>query len=281
MKNGKKNKKNKNDYTMIDKSTLTSVDNNSSTTKLEGNYSPAEIAKFDALAENWWNPKGRYKTALEFNRARIEYFIERICDYYKLDKNATRPLQGLRILDVGCGGGLVCEPLARAGAQVTGIDVSEVSIQVAKRHAMQSELDITYIHEHAQNYSQENETLFDVVINAEVIEHVPNQKELVLHCSKLCKVGGCVIMATLNRTVKSFVVGIIGAEYIMRYLPIGTHSWYLFVSPFELNSMASIARLKLRAESGMSYNLFTKRWRVSKSVAVNYMQIYERLGSIR
>jgi 2-polyprenyl-6-hydroxyphenyl methylase/3-demethylubiquinone-9 3-methyltransferase len=266
---------------MLDKSQLTSVKKNSTTVELDGNYSPEEIAKFDALAENWWDPNGLYKTALEFNRARVEYFISQICDFYKLDKTTDKPLQGLRILDVGCGGGLVCEPLALAGAEVTGIDVSEMSIEVAKRHAIGANLNITYIHEHAQNFIESNASAFDVVINAEVIEHVPNQKELVGHCSKLCKVGGCVIMATLNRTIKSFLVGIIGAEYIMRYLPKGTHTWYLFVTPFELNSMASIGRLRLQAEIGMSYNLFTKKWRTSKSLAVNYVQIYERLGSIR
>jgi 2-polyprenyl-6-hydroxyphenyl methylase/3-demethylubiquinone-9 3-methyltransferase len=271
---------------MLDKSKLTSLKNNSSTNEpsdapIEENYSPQEIAKFDALAENWWDPNGKYKTALEFNRARVDYFITQICEYYNLDASADKPLKGLRILDVGCGGGLVCEPLAQAGAQLTGIDVSEMSIEVAKRHAIASGLDITYIHKHAQNFMEENEVPFDVVINAEVIEHVPNQKELVGHCGKLCKVGGCIIMATLNRTVKSFLVGIIGAEYIMRYLPKGTHSWYLFVTPFELNSMASIARMKLVTEIGMSYNLLSKTWRTSKSLGVNYVQIYEKLGSIR
>ena len=264
---------------MLVKSQLTTLQKNSDEADASNaNFSPEEIAKFDALAENWWDPNGKYKTALEFNRARVEYFIEQICAYYELDSSADKPLQGLRILDVGCGGGLVCEPLAKAGAEVTGIDVSEMSVEVAKRHAITSELDITYIHAHAQNFAQENKEPFDVVVNAEVIEHVPDQKALVKECGQLCKVGGCVVMATLNRTIKSFLVGIIGAEYIMRYLPIGTHSWYLFVTPFELNSMASVARMRLYGEIGMAYSLFTKRWRTTKSLAVNYVQIYERLG---
>lgn len=275
---------------MLDKSKLSSVRTGeqknvtagaSNNTGSEGNYSPEEIAKFDKLAESWWDPNGSYKTAIEFNRARVEYFIAQICAFYKLDANQDKPLSGLRILDVGCGGGLVCEPLAQAGAAVTGVDVSEMSIEVAKRHALQSGLDIEYRHEHAEHTMRHTETPYDVVINAEVIEHVPNQKELVKQCSTLCKVGGCVIMATLNRTVKSFVIGIIGAEYIMRYLPRGTHSWYLFVTPFELNSMASIARMKLVTEIGMAFNIFNKKWRTTKSLGINYIQIYERLGKIR
>ncbi len=264
---------------MLDKSKLSTVNNDSENP--DGNFSPEEIAKFDKLAESWWDPNGQYKTALEFNRARVEYFVEQICQFYDLDINKIQPLTGLRILDVGCGGGLVCEALAKGGATVTGIDVSEMSIEVAKRHAIKSNLQIEYIHTHAQHFVESNEQPFDVVINAEVIEHVPNQKELVGQCSKLCKIGGCVIMATLNRTIKSFLVGIIGAEYIMRYLPRGTHSWHLFVTPFELNSMASIARMKLVTEIGMAFNLITKKWRTSRSLGVNYVQIYERLGSIR
>ncbi len=267
---------------MLDKNKLSSIKKDSSAeNSSSGNFSPQEIAKFDALAENWWDPNGQYKTALEFNRARVEFFIQQICAFYNLDARAEKPLQGLRILDVGCGGGLVCEPLAQAGGEVTGIDVSEMSIQVARRHALKSKLDITYIHTHAQHFVDEGHAPFDVVVNAEVIEHVPNQKELVGHCGKLCKIGGCVIMATLNRTLKSFLVGIIGAEYIMRYLPRGTHNWYLFVTPFELNSMASVARMRLVTEIGMAFSLFTKKWRISKSLGVNYVQIYERLDNLR
>lgn len=266
---------------MLDKSKLTSVEKNTSPNAGNDNYSEQEIAKFDALAENWWDPQGKYKTALEFNRARVEYFIAQICQFYKRDPNDAKPLAGLRILDVGCGGGLVCEPLAQAGAEVSGIDVSEMSIEVAKRHALKSGLNIHYTHQHAKQAVAESKHKFDVVINAEVIEHVPNQKELVKDCSDLCKVGGCVIMATLNRSLKSLFVAKIGAEYIMRYLPVGTHSWYLFVTPFELNSMASIARMKLLDEIGMKYNLLSKQWRTTPSLAVNYVQVYKRLGSIR
>ena len=265
---------------MLDKSKLSPSKKNSGQGESEG-FSPEEIAKFDALAENWWDPNGKYKTALEFNRARVDYFIEQLCTHFKLNPNDDKPLKGLRILDVGCGGGLVCEPLAQAGADVVGIDVSEVSIEVAKRHAITTGVSIDYRHEHAKSMAESETGQYDVVINAEVIEHVPNQKDLVIQCGQLCKEGGCVIMATLNRTIKSFIVGIIGAEYIMRYLPVGTHSWHLFVTPFELNSMASVARMKLSHETGMSYSLLTKKWKITKDVGVNYVQVYTKLGSIR
>jgi 2-polyprenyl-6-hydroxyphenyl methylase/3-demethylubiquinone-9 3-methyltransferase len=266
-------------FTMLDKSKLNPVQNDSTERTPTGNFSPAEIAKFDKFAESWWEPNGQYKTALEFNRARVEYFIAQICIFYGRDPEKREPLQGLHILDVGCGGGLVCEPLAKAGATVVGIDVSEMSVEVAKRHALTSCLDIEYRHEHAHHTSTSDKQHYDVVINAEVIEHVPNQNDLVRQCSQLCKVDGCVIMATLNRTIKSYLVGIVGAEYIMRYLPIGTHSWRAFVTPFELDSMASIANMQLVTEMGMAYNLFTKTWLTTSNLGVNYVKIYKRLAT--
>lgn len=263
---------------MLDKSKLNTIKNDTTAGSYSDNYSLSEIAKFDQLAESWWDPNGKYKTALEFNRARVEYFIEQICIHYGRDPNKLAPLQGLHILDVGCGGGLVCEPLAKAGAIVVGIDVSEVSIEVAKRHALQSRLNIEYRHEHAQHTSINDLHCYDVVINAEVIEHVPNQKDLVMQCSKLCKVDGCVIMATLNRTINSYLIGIVGAEYIMRYLPVGTHSWQAFVTPYELNRMASTADLNFVTEIGMAYRLFNKTWQKTRNLGVNYVQIYKRLA---
>ncbi|MBA6326453.1 bifunctional 2-polyprenyl-6-hydroxyphenol methylase/3-demethylubiquinol 3-O-methyltransferase UbiG [Colwellia sp. MB02u-6] len=262
---------------MLDKSKLNPVQNDSTERTSTGNYSLKEIAKFDKLAESWWDSNGQYKTALEFNRVRVAYFIAQICKFYHRDPNKLNPLQGLHILDVGCGGGLVCEPLAKAGATVVGIDVSEMSIEVAKRHALTSQLDIEYRHEHAQHTSKNDENRYDVVINAEVIEHIPNQQDLLKQCSQLCKVNGCVIMATLNRTIKSYLVAIVGAEYIMRYLPIGTHSWHAFVKPIELNNMAENGRLQLVTGIGMTYNLFTKTWSTTSSLAVNYVQVYQRL----
>lgn len=263
--------------TMLDKSKLNPLQNDSTERTISGNYSLEEIAKFDKLAENWWDPNGRYKTALEFNRVRVAYFIEQICTFYDRDPTKINPLQGLHILDVGCGGGLVCEPLAKAGATVVGIDVSEMSVAVAKRHALKSQLNIEYRHEHAQHTSTNDKNRYDVVINAEVIEHIPDQQDLVKQCSQLCKANGCVIMATLNRTIKSFLVAIVGAEYIMRYLPIGTHSWHAFVTPIELNNMAKNGGLQWVTGIGMVYSLFTKTWGRTSNLGVNYVQIYRRL----
>jgi 2-polyprenyl-6-hydroxyphenyl methylase/3-demethylubiquinone-9 3-methyltransferase len=262
---------------MLDKSKLNAIKNDNTEANYPSNFSPAEVAKFDQLAESWWDLNGQYKTALEFNRVRVGYFIDQICRHYNRDPSMKSPLQGLHILDVGCGGGLVCEPLAKAGATVVGVDVSEMSIEVAKSHAIKSGLNIEYRHEHAQHTSKTDQHSYDVVINAEVIEHVPNKKDLVKQCSQLCRVNGCVIMATLNRTIKSFLVGIIGAEYIMRYLPIGTHNWHDFVTPVELGQIASISHMQLVQEMGMSYSLFTEKWRTTHNLNVNYLQIYKRL----
>ncbi|WP_395338098.1 bifunctional 2-polyprenyl-6-hydroxyphenol methylase/3-demethylubiquinol 3-O-methyltransferase UbiG [Ningiella sp. W23] len=258
---------------MLDKSKLTK------TREDEQNISKEEIAKFDKLAENWWDPKGKFKTALEFNRARTEYFIEQIAIHFDRNPHSIDCLKALRVLDVGSGGGLVSEALARAGAIVTGIDASETSVQVAKRHALKSNLDIEYKHMLAEHMLKEARQ-FDVVINAEVVEHVPMPKELISQCSQLTKEGGCIVLATLNRTLRSFIIGIVGAEYIMRYLPIGTHNWHMFIKPLELNSWASINRMQLIEEKGMKYNLFTKQWNLSKSTAVNYVQIYRKLPAL-
>nr|WP_136251067.1 bifunctional 2-polyprenyl-6-hydroxyphenol methylase/3-demethylubiquinol 3-O-methyltransferase UbiG [Ningiella ruwaisensis] len=254
---------------MLDKSKL------QSSTKNSENISKEEIAKFDALAESWWDPKGKYKTALAFNKARTEYFIEQIANYYGRNHHSIDCLKDLSILDVGCGGGLVSETLAKAGAKVTGIDASETSIQVARRHAEKSGLNIDYKHMLAEHLLKEDKQ-YDVVINAEVVEHVPMPKELVSECSQLTKEGGCMIMATLNRGIRSFIIAIVGAEYIMRYLPIGTHNWHMFIKPLELNSWASINRMQLIDEKGIAMNPFTQQWRLTKSTAVNYIQVYKK-----
>ncbi|WP_412971760.1 bifunctional 2-polyprenyl-6-hydroxyphenol methylase/3-demethylubiquinol 3-O-methyltransferase UbiG [Glaciecola sp. MF2-115] len=257
---------------MLDKSKLSHLSKKDEGAK---NISSEEIERFDQLAESWWDPQGKYKTALIFNQARISYFIPQICEHFERDANAKNCLQGLNILDLGSGGGLVCEALAKQGANVTGIDASAMSVEVAKRHALKSDLDIDYRHMLSTDLVQQG-SQFDVVINAEVLEHVPDQNSLVEECSALTKDGGFVILATLNRTIKSYTIAIIGAEYVLRYLPIGTHSWGKFVRPVELHDMASFSGLTQVGESGMAYNPLSKRWRLSTDMSVNYIQTYKK-----
>lgn len=255
---------------MLDKSELKKVSAN------DQEITPEEIARFDRLAQAWWDPEGEYKAAIAFNEARVAYFIEKICAHYERNPDDPNCLHDLSILDLGCGGGLVSEALAKRGANVTGIDASELSIQVAKRHAKQSGLSIVYAHTLARELIKQDQC-FDVVINAEVIEHVPDQKGLVKQCSKLTAQGGLVILATLNRTITAYFIAIIGAEYIFRYLPIGTHSWGHFVSPLQLNSWASLAQLTLLQEMGMRFNPLSKKWSLTNSLKVNYVQTYQKI----
>jgi len=258
--------------TMLDKSKLSHI---SKTNENSSNVSAAEIERFDNLAESWWDANGKYKTALIFNQARLSYFIPQICQRFGKDPSQGDCLKGLTILDVGSGGGLVCEPLAARGAAVVGIDASAMSIEVAKRHALKSGLTIDYRHMLSSDLSKQDEK-FDVVINAEVVEHVPDQSALIKQCGDLTKDAGFVILATLNRTLKSYIIAILGAEYVMRYLPVGTHSWTKFVKPRELNQMASSAGLTQISESGMAYNPISGRWRLTKSLSVNYIQCYKK-----
>lgn len=257
--------------TMLDKSKLSHLSNKDE----NNNVSAKEIARFDDLAATWWDPNGMYKTALIFNQARIDYFIPQICAHFERDPSDIDCLKGLRILDVGSGGGLVCEPLAMRGASVVGIDASAMSVEVAKRHAMSSKLDIDYRHMLSTELLKQPER-FDVVINAEVVEHVPNQSALIEECATLVNEQGLLILATLNRTIKSYIIAIVGAEYVMRYLPIGTHSWSKFVKPEELRDMAKQAKASLVSSSGMTYNPFTKEWKLTPNMSVNYIQCYKK-----
>lgn len=234
------------------------------------NLSVQEIARFDAMAEQWWDPNGRYKTALAFNKARLGFICAQIEQHFA-DQN-LHPSQ-INILDVGSGGGLISEALALKGYTVTGIDPSGVSVEVARRHALQTDVSVTYQHCLADELNPE-EKQFDVVINAEVVEHVPDQQALIDQCCHLVKPSGLLILATLNRTAKSWLIAIFGAEYVMRYLPIGTHSWKKFVKPEELVEWTSKNSFCLTAQTGMSLNPFSGTWRTTNSLAVNYVQSF-------
>lgn len=248
--------------------------------KISGSLSPhnvsaEEVARFSALANEWWDPNGKYKTALAFNAARTSYIIRQLAHCHGREPRASACLEGLSILDVGCGGGLISEALAEHGARVTGIDASSTSIEVARRHAAHSKLDIDYKHCLTTQMLAQPQR-FDVVINAEVVEHVPDQRVLISECAQLVKPSGTLVLATLNRTFKSWIVAILGAEYIMRYLPIGTHDWNMFVKPVELSQWVSSEQFELVNETGMKLNPLNGKWRLSDSLAVNYIQVYHR-----
>ena len=256
-------------YTMLDKSQLSGTSSYSTT------LSSDEVAKFDKMAKEWWDPQGKFKTALEFNRARLAWMIPQIALHQGKDQSVSQCLQGVSVLDVGSGGGLVSEALAAHGASVTGIDASAVSIEVAKRHAQESRLTIDYQHCLSSDLVKQGKQ-FDTVINAEVVEHVPDQPQLIKECCQLVKPGGQLLLATLNRSIRSYIIAIIGAEYVMRYLPVGTHDWRYFVKPQELIDMTSSHGVEPSASTGMKYNPFSRQWRCVADHSVNYIQSYKK-----
>ena len=190
-----------------------------------------EIEKFSKIAEEWWNPEGKFKPLHKFNPIRISYIKDNIINTFKLT-NKNKPLNNIKILDIGCGGGLLSEPMSRLGAQVSGIDASEKNISIAKLHAKKNNLNIDYKCVSPENFNTKNK--FDVILNMEIIEHVDNINFFLESCSKLLKKNGIMFIATLNKTLKSYLFAIIGAEYVLRWLPIGTHEWEKFVKPEDL-----------------------------------------------
>ena len=191
-----------------------------------------EIQKFSSLAEEWWDVKGKFKPLHMFNPIRIEYITQMIKKYFKISDKKINPFNELKILDIGCGGGLISEPMARLGANVTGIDASEKNIKIAQIHSEENNLKINYINSSPERLKEKEE--FDIILNLEIIEHVEDVKLYIDSCSKLLKKGGLMFTATLNRTVVSYIKAIVGAEYILRWLPIGTHDWNKFIRPEEL-----------------------------------------------
>lgn len=249
--------------------------------RLQGEVSPSktdpdEIRRFDTMAEQWWDPHGKFKTALAFNEARLAVIEGQLKTHFSGIDDVDKPFTGLSVLDVGSGGGLISEPLAARGAEVLGIDASAVSVQVARRHALSQGIDVNYQHCLLEDLPPEQ---FDVVINAEVVEHVPDQASLIAQCAQRVKPGGLLILATLNRTPKSYLVAILGAEYLLRYLPIGTHRWDWFVKPQELRDWLPKNAFTPLVETGMSLNPLTGRWRTTRSMAVNYLMCFARTGA--
>ena len=228
-----------------------------------------EIQKFSRLADEWWDVNGKFKPLHMFNPIRIEYILENIKKHFKIENNKNNTLTGLKILDIGCGGGLISEPMARLGAKVTGIDASEKNINVAKLHSKQSNLNINYIKIAPENLNEIEK--FDVILNLEIVEHVDNVNLYIKSCYKLLKKNGLMFTATLNRSFTSYIKAIIGAEYILRWLPIGTHDWNKFIKPEELEKFLSQEKFYTLDIKGLKFNPFLKKWSKSKDLSVNYI----------
>ena len=227
-----------------------------------------EIEKFSRIAEEWWDPEGKFKPLHKFNPIRISYIKENIINSFKLN-NKDKPLNNVEILDIGCGGGLLSEPMCRLGAKVTGIDASEKNISIAKLHAKKSNLDINYVCTSPENFKTKSR--FDVILNMEIVEHVEDVDFFLKSCSKLLKKNGIMFVATINKTLKSYLFAIIGAEYILRWLPIGTHEWEKFITPDELIKIQKKNNLKLDALSGMKFNIIKDEWKISNDQSINYI----------
>ena len=228
-----------------------------------------EIQKFSKLAEEWWDVNGKFKPLHMFNPTRIEYITDKIKEYFKLENKKNNFLKGLKILDIGCGGGLISEPMARLGAEVTGIDAAEKNIKIARLHAKESNLHIRYLNKSPEQL-QEFEN-FDIILNLEIVEHVENVDLYIKTCRKLLKKDGIMFTATLNRTLTSYVKAIIGAEYVLRWLPIGTHDWNKFIKPQELDKKLTNEKFKTLDVKGMSFNPLSRKWKRSDDISVNYI----------
>ena len=232
---------------------------------------PAEVAKFEAMAAEWWDPKGKFKPLHMLNPCRLDYITRQIAAEFNRDLSQDKPFEGLRILDIGCGGGLLSEPMARLGATVVGADAAERNIPVARVHAEQSGLTIDYRHTTAEAIAEAGEQ-FDAVLNMEVVEHVADPQEFLTVCQTLVKPGGIMICSTLNRNAKSFAAAIIGAEYVMRWLPKGTHEWNKFITPDELFAMLEKGGLSPVDRKGFVFNPITWNWSISdRDLSVNYV----------
>ena len=228
-----------------------------------------EIQKFSRLADEWWDVKGKFKPLHMFNPIRIEYILEKIKHHYKIKNEKPFFLKNLEILDIGCGGGLISEPMARLGGSVTGIDASDKNIKVAKIHAKKNNLKINYLNKSPEELSEHEK--FDIILNLEIVEHVEDLNLYLKSCSKLLKKNGLMFTATLNRTLTSYLKAIIGAEYILRWLPIGTHDWNKFIKPEELEEKLKIKDFRTIDIKGLSFNPIFNKWKKSDDLSVNYI----------
>ena len=232
-----------------------------------------EIEKFSNMAAEWWDPEGKFKPLHKFNPIRIKYIKENIIKEFQL-RNKKYPLSGINVLDIGCGGGLLSEPMCRLGANVTAIDASNKNIAIANLHAKKNNLKINYICSSPEKLKTTKK--FDVILNMEIVEHVEDVDFFLKSCANLLKKNGLMFVATINKTLKSYIFAIVGAEYVLRWLPIGTHEWEKFVKPEELKSILTKNNLNLKKIDGMNFNILKDEWNVSKDLSVNYIAEFKK-----
>ncbi|MEQ1752769.1 MAG: bifunctional 2-polyprenyl-6-hydroxyphenol methylase/3-demethylubiquinol 3-O-methyltransferase UbiG [Micropepsaceae bacterium] len=244
-------------------------------TSSQSTIDEAEVARFSALAAEWWNPHGKFAVLHKFNPVRLGFIRKHTLSHFKRDPKSVTPFHGLRLLDIGCGGGLLSEPMARMGFEVVGADASEKNIRTAAAHAREQELPIDYRATSAEELAGLGER-FDVILNMEVIEHVADRNLFLSRCAEMLKPGGLMFVATINRTAKSYALAIIGAEYILGWIPKGTHDWNKFIKPMELDTDLSRAGLDVTVESGVMFNPLTGQWILSTDTDVNYMVLSEK-----
>ena len=233
-----------------------------------------EIDKFSKIADEWWDPDGKFKPLHAFNPIRIKYIKDNIIKHFKIEKKIL-PLSKLKILDIGCGGGLIAEPMTRLGASVTGIDASEKNIKIAKAHLRKNKLKINYKCASPENFIYKDK--FDVILNLEIVEHVEDLELFIKKSSRLLKKGGLMYVATINKTLKSYLFAIIGAEYVLRWLPIGTHDWEKFVEPSTLISFGEKNFLKLNKIDGMKFDIISNYWKLSEDKSINYIAEFRKI----
>ena len=230
---------------------------------------PKEIENFSAMADTWWDPKGPFKPLHNMNPMRLNFVADQIKSHFGLGKETKTPLKGLKILDIGCGGGLLCEPITRLGANVTGIDASEKNIKVAALHAKQSGFKINYKAISGEDMAK-SEARFDIILNMEVLEHVADMASFLKACHTLLKKDGCMVFSTINRTPKAYAMAILGAEHILRWLPVGTHSYEKFIKPSELDQHLRQAGFEIVELNGFIFDPLNNSWKVGRNCSVNY-----------
>lgn len=237
----------------------------------------ADVDRFSAMADEWWDPVGKFRPLHKFNPVRLTYIKDKICQNFNLEPNKPRPLEGLRLLDIGCGGGLLCEPMARLGAQVVGADASATNIEIARIHARQSNLDIDYRAETSEALLEQGEK-FDCILNMEVVEHVADVNLFISSCANMVKPGGLMFVATINRTLKANALAIFMAENVLKWLPKGTHQYEKLVKPEELEAPLNGADMEIIDRTGVFYNPITDNWNYSRDMDVNYMMLARKAG---